>query len=117
MRRQSIWEYFRTVYARYRRAERGTKQKMLDEFCANTRYHREHALRLLNGPPPGRARRRPLALRIRWSSRALDSGGLPISAGEVSLGCHGDPSESKGTVTVIFSIRPDYCRSNPACAG
>jgi len=32
---------------------------MLDEFCANTRYHRKHALRLLNGPPPGRTRPRP----------------------------------------------------------
>ena len=32
---------------------------MLDEFCANTHYHRKHALRLLNGPPPGRARPRP----------------------------------------------------------
>jgi hypothetical protein len=59
MGRQSIWEYFRTVYARYRRAARGTKQDMLDKFCANTRYHRKHALGLLNGPPPGRARPRP----------------------------------------------------------
>ncbi len=59
MGRQSIWEYLRAVYARYRRAERQTKQKMLDEFCANTGYHRKHALRLLNGPPPGRARPRP----------------------------------------------------------
>jgi transposase InsO family protein len=59
MGRPSIWEYLRAVYARYRRADRGTKQKMLDEFCANTHYHRKHALRLLNGPPPGRARPRP----------------------------------------------------------
>src|SRR5215831_12202480 len=60
MGRQSIWEYLRTVYARYRRAaNRRTKQKMLDEFCANTGYHRKHALRLLNGPPPSGARSRP----------------------------------------------------------
>jgi transposase InsO family protein len=32
---------------------------MLDEFCANTRYNRKYALRLLNGPPPGRARPQP----------------------------------------------------------
>lgn len=59
MGRQGKWEYFRTVYARYRRAGRETKQKMLDEFCANTGYHRKHALRLLNGPPPSRVRPRP----------------------------------------------------------
>jgi transposase InsO family protein len=59
MGRQSRWEYFRTVFARYRRADRETKQKMLDEFCANTGYHRKHALRLLNGPPPGGRRPQP----------------------------------------------------------
>lgn len=59
MGRQSIWEYLRAVYARYRRADRPTKQKILDEFCANTGYHRKHALRLWNGPPPGRARPQP----------------------------------------------------------
>ena len=32
------------------------KRKMLGEFCANTGYNRKYALRLLNGPPPGRAR-------------------------------------------------------------
>src|SRR5215831_10808549 len=66
MGRQSIWEYLRTVYARYRRAaNRRAKQKMLDEFCANTGYHRKHALRLLNGPPPSGARPRPAHL-VRW---------------------------------------------------
>jgi hypothetical protein len=58
MGRQSKWEYFRAVYVRYRRADRRTKQGILDECCANTRYHRKYALRLLNGPPPGRARPR-----------------------------------------------------------
>ena len=59
MGRQSIWEYFRAVYARYRRAAREAKRKILDEFCANTRYNRKDALRLLNGPPRGRARPPP----------------------------------------------------------
>ena len=59
MGRQSIWEYFRSVYARYRQAAREMKRKILDEFCANTHYNRKYALRLLNGPPPGRARPRP----------------------------------------------------------
>ena len=69
MGRQSKWEYFRTVFVRYRRADRETKQKMLDEFCANTGYHRKHALRPLNGPPPsecgGSSYRTPRCLRHR----------------------------------------------------
>src|SRR5262249_18457798 len=52
MGRQSIWEYLRSVYARYRQAAREVKRKILDEFCANTKYNRKYALRLLNGPPP-----------------------------------------------------------------
>ena len=59
MGRQSKWEYLRAVHARSGRGDRRTKQKMLDEFCANTGYHRKHALRLLNGPPPGGGRPRP----------------------------------------------------------
>jgi transposase InsO family protein len=48
------WEYFRAVYERYRKADRRAKQVMLNEFCLNTGYHRKYAIRLLNGPPPGR---------------------------------------------------------------
>ena len=53
MGRQSIWEYFRSVYARYRQAAREVKRKILDEFCANTKYNRKYALRqayLRRGP-------------------------------------------------------------------
>jgi transposase InsO family protein len=51
--RQSRWEYFRAVYGRYRRADRRSKQAILNEFCANSGYNRNYAIRLLNGPPPG----------------------------------------------------------------
>ncbi len=75
MGRQSRWEYFRAVYARYRGADRRTKRVILNEFCANTRYHRKHALRLLNGPPPGRARpRSPHPARRPTYGTALVSG-------------------------------------------
>ena len=53
------WEYLRAIHARYRQAPRESKGQILDEFCASTGYHRKSALRLLNGPPPGRARSRP----------------------------------------------------------
>jgi len=48
------WEYFRVIYGRYRKAGSKAKGGMLDEFCLNTGYHRKYAIRLLNGPPPGR---------------------------------------------------------------
>ena len=46
-------EYVQAIYARYRRARRPDKGRILDEFCAITRCHRKHALRVLNGPAPG----------------------------------------------------------------
>jgi hypothetical protein len=52
------WEYLRAIYERYRQAPREAKGQILDEFCATTGYHRKSALRLLHGPPPGRARSR-----------------------------------------------------------
>jgi hypothetical protein len=58
MSHQSRWEYFRAIYGRYRQADRKLKQVILNEFCANTGYHRKYAIRLLNGPPPGRARQK-----------------------------------------------------------
>ena len=58
MSHRSRWEYFRAVYARYRQADRGLKQTMLNEFCANTGYNRKYAIRLLTGPPPERVQPR-----------------------------------------------------------
>ncbi len=61
MGRQGRWDYFRAIYARYRQADRRSKRVILNEFCANTSYNRNYAIRLLNGPPPGQVqpRRRP----------------------------------------------------------
>ena len=58
MGHKAKWEYFRAVYERYHKAERKAKQLMLNEFCLNTGYHRKYAIRLLNGPPPGKQRER-----------------------------------------------------------
>jgi transposase InsO family protein len=57
MSHRSRWEYFRAIYGRYRQADGKLKRVILNEFCANTGYHRKYAIRLLNGPPPSRARR------------------------------------------------------------
>jgi len=66
MSHRSRWEYFRAIYERYRQAERRLKRMILNEFCANTGYHRKYAIRLLNGPPPERAR--PPVRRVRSPS-------------------------------------------------
>jgi hypothetical protein len=52
--RQGKWEYLKAIHPRYRQAARVEKGRILDEFCRVTGYHRKSALRLLNGPPPGR---------------------------------------------------------------
>ena len=52
------WEYLRAIYGRYRAAGRKAKRVILDEFCANTDYHRKYAIRLLNGPRPEKHPRR-----------------------------------------------------------
>ncbi|MFY9527693.1 MAG: hypothetical protein WAR24_02180, partial [Candidatus Acidiferrales bacterium] len=67
MGRQAKWEYFRAIYERYHQASRKLKHAILNEFCLHTGYHRKYAIRLLNGPPPGkqpqqqRVRRRGLS--------------------------------------------------------
>ena len=47
---QTKQEYVQAIYARYRGARRPEKQRILDEFCAVTKQHRKHAIRLLDGP-------------------------------------------------------------------
>ncbi len=61
MSRRSRRDYLQSIYARYQKASRREKQRILDEFCANCRYHRKHAIRLLNrslSTAPRRPRRR-----------------------------------------------------------
>jgi hypothetical protein len=80
------WEYFRTVYERYRKAGREAKQVMLNEFCLNTGYHRKYAIRLsertsswkASGAAPART---TAAL---WPASALHPGG-DLGSGWISL--------------------------------
>ncbi|MBI4248283.1 MAG: integrase [Elusimicrobia bacterium] len=50
------WEYMKTIYERYRQARKKDKKPILDEFCKVYKCHRKHAIRLLNGAPPGEQR-------------------------------------------------------------
>ena len=47
MSQQSKRELHAEVQARYLKASRAEKQKILDEFTANTGYHRKYAIRIL----------------------------------------------------------------------
>jgi len=40
-------EYVETIFLRYRHGSRKQKSLILNEFCATSRYHRKHAIRLL----------------------------------------------------------------------
>jgi hypothetical protein len=62
MSRVSRRDYLQKIYPRYRQATGAEKRRILDEFCANCGYHRKYAIRLLNGPLPGR---RPVRRRRR----------------------------------------------------
>ena len=42
--------YLKKIRSRYRNANKSTKVKILDEFCAVCDYHRKHAISVLNGP-------------------------------------------------------------------
>lgn len=57
-------QYLKAIYDRYHKAGKLEKGRILDEFCKVCRYHRKHALRLLQQPKPSIAqprihRRRP----------------------------------------------------------
>ncbi len=53
MSQQSKAEYLRIMQARYHRATRTEKSRLLDEATRVCGYHRKHAIRRLNQPVPG----------------------------------------------------------------
>jgi hypothetical protein len=58
MRPASKREYWKRIHPRYPKADATAKQRLGDEFGANGSDHRQHAIRLLNGPPPAEKPRR-----------------------------------------------------------
>jgi hypothetical protein len=56
--RTSIREYAAALRDRYRQASKADKNRMLDEFCQVTGYHRKSAIRLLCHPPKAITERR-----------------------------------------------------------
>lgn len=59
----SRMQYLQSIYARYHRATKKEKSRILDEFCKVCDFHRKHALRLLG-------RSRPTVQRLKIRRRA-----------------------------------------------
>lgn len=49
---KSKMEYLKAIYARYHKAAKETKSRILEEFCKVNKYNRKYAIGLLNNPPP-----------------------------------------------------------------
>lgn len=135
-------EHVQAIYHRYRRAARQEKQRILDEFCEMTTYHRKHAIRVLNGPAPGAARPAPPAGRCTWRFclRAIGEGIRRLrflgqvssrlrNASAVTLrtrGSRSPPTYGEGTryyplhfrVTTVslLTTRQSYVEAEGACA-
>jgi len=71
--RRGRWEYLGKIHGRYREADREGRSRILDEFCEVAGYHRKYALRLLNGPEPGKEPTQRRHRRPRYSSRAVSA--------------------------------------------
>ena len=72
MSQNSKKEYLKRIYPRYQKAGSEEKRRILDKFCANCGYHRKHAIRLLNGPPPGAKQpRKRRSRRVTYGSQLL----------------------------------------------
>lgn len=71
MSQSSKREYLQRIYPRYEKAPVWEKRRILDELCANCQYHRKHAIRVLNGPPPGERRRKPRSRKLTYGSELV----------------------------------------------
>ena len=69
--RRSKREYLRSIYERYRQAQRAEKKMMLEEFCKVCGYNRKYAIWLLNRPLPETTVRKRSAPHSPTYSRAM----------------------------------------------
>jgi len=66
------WGYMKTMYVRYSKVkDRNEKTRFIDEFCRTYDCHRKHAIRLLNGPPPGETKPAPKKRKPIYSDRVI----------------------------------------------
>lgn len=65
-------EYLKAIYARYHKASRKARSRILDEFCKVCEYNRKYAIRLLSGPEPEKTTPKPRRRSFQYSERAID---------------------------------------------
>lgn len=70
---RSKMEYLQSIYERYHKSARDMKSRILDEFCKVCKYHRKHALRLLNAAPPEKRQKKERKGRRLYSSMAISA--------------------------------------------
>jgi hypothetical protein len=102
MNGRSRREYLEASCECYRQAELAEKQMILNEFCRNTGYHRKHAIRLLNGPPPDPKPERPRAQhRAELQRRSDQHPGCRLGGGQLPL-C----GAAEGPVAPLDAVGP-----------
>jgi len=72
MTSKSKRELLEAIRPRYLRVSKAAKERILDEFCAATGYHRKYAIRLLkHGAKPRGLKKTdaPSSTKERWSQR------------------------------------------------
>ncbi len=116
MSERAVAEYAAAVRERYRRARKGEKGRILDEFCRVTGYHRKAAIRVLGRTPGrravgrrGRPRRSGLALvgplEVAWEAADRPCGKrLAPFLGELV-----DTLERHGELTLDPATRARWC--------
>lgn len=87
MSQRSKWEYLKAIYQRYHQAPKPIKRQILDEFCQICGYNRKYAIRLLNGPPPGKLKERQKRQNVAYGPQVVgilsaiwEAAGYPWSA-------------------------------------
>jgi hypothetical protein len=97
VQQRSRHELAAAIQARYLKAGRAEKGRILDEFCAATGYHRRHAVRLLrHGRFPAPARAAAARGRAVAGRRAARPGGRPRVYSAVVVGALRAAAEASG---------------------
>ncbi|MDI6757351.1 MAG: integrase [Endomicrobiia bacterium] len=65
-------EYLKSIYARYHKADKEAKGRILSEFVKICGYHRKHAVRVLNNPKPPEGPHPKMSRRPKYGRHIID---------------------------------------------
>ena len=113
--RQGRMDYLRANHPCHRTASRTEKERILDEFCRVTGYHRKYAVRFLDGAATSELRAMPILRRGRvtflrfgdgWSGRDHRVLGSKGSIGEIAPRPDADPTGNQEIRRRVDGGRP-----------